>query len=232
MEEQQPQTKPELTPAQTRVLASLIEKEMTTPEQYPLTLRALTAACNQKSNRNPVMSLTEGDVKEALDDLRYEQHLVWHVDQAGSRVSKYRHALLKAYNLNPRELAVLCELLLRGPQTQGELRTHCERLAPFESVAAVGDTLRELCDWAGAPLVVQLPPGPGRREPRYAHCLGRPEDLEASAQADAAERARPAATATPSREARISALESELADLRSDLAALRAQFDTFRRQFE
>jgi len=232
MEDREPKTKPELTPAQTRVLAALIEKEITTPDQYPLTLRALTAACNQKSNRHPVMALTEEEVTEALDDLRYEQHLVWHVDQAGSRVSKYRHGLLKAYNLNPRDLAVMCELMLRGPQTQGELRTHCERLAPFESVADVGDTLCELSDWAGTALVVQLPPGPGRREPRYAHCLGRPEDLEASAQADAAERARPAAPAAPSREARIAALESELAALRSALAELQAQFDTFRRQFE
>ena len=136
-----------LDPIEARVLACLIEKEITTPEYYPLTLKALTAGCNQKSNREPVMALEEDDVSAALESLRYTHHLAWQVSAAGSRVSKYKHGLLEKLAFNPQELAVMCELMLRGAQTQGELRTHCQRMAPFESIEQV----REVVDGLKSP---------------------------------------------------------------------------------
>ncbi|NQT91961.1 MAG: YceH family protein [Lentisphaerae bacterium] len=220
---------PRLDPVEARVLACLVEKERTTPEYYPLTLKALTAACNQKSNRDPVMSLTEEVVTEALDTLRYEHHLVWLVDTAGSRTPKYKHSLVDTLGFDPHDLAVMCELMLRGPQTQGELRTHCSRLTEFESIGRVQEVISALEDWAGRPLVKKLPPGSGRREPRYAHLLCGEEGLpEASAEEVRKEPAAP----TSSREARTQALEEQVCAMREELDALRSQFDKFRSQFE
>lgn len=220
-----------LGPAEVRVLACLIEKEITTPEYYPLTLKALTAACNQKSNRDPVMALAESDVSEALESLRYTHHLAWQVSSAGSRVSKYKHGVLDTFAFNPQELAVMCELMLRGPQTQGELRTHCQRMAPFESVDQVRDIAEGLKEWGGTRLVVQLPPGPGRREPRYAHLLCGSEGLTEAGEPLYGE-VDPRAPAAPSREARIDTLEQKVEQLTEQLNALHARFDSFSGQFE
>ncbi len=214
-----------------RVLACLIEKEITTPEYYPLTLKSLTAACNQKSNRQPVMSLGEGEVMDALERLRYRRSLVWQVDQAGSRTPKYKHALLNTLELNPRQLAVICELILRGPQTQGELRAHCTRLADFDSLAEVRQTISELKQWANGALVAELPPGSGRREMRYIHLLGKLEDRpatdEPTSQVVASEE-----TDSAQNDFRIDELESKVSSMYEELNQLRTQFYNFKKQFE
>jgi len=224
---------PRLDPVEARVLASLVEKEITTPEYYPLTLKALTAACNQKSNRSPTMSLSEEVVTDALETLRYEHHLVRLVDEAGSRAPKYRHGLLDVLRFDPHHLAVMCELMLRGPQTQGELRTHCSRLAEFDSIGRVQEVIEGLADWGGTPLVSELPPGPGRREPRYAHLLCGDEGLPDSS-AEPGETGGGAEPDQPlsSRETRTRAVEEQVCALRKELDALRKQFEAFRTQFE
>lgn len=223
---------PLLDPVEARVLGCLVEKEITTPEYYPLTLKALTAACNQKSNRDPVMSLTEEAVTDALDALRYEHHLAWLVDTAGSRTLKYKHSLVDKFGFDLHDLAVMCELMVRGPQTQGELRTRCSRLVKFDSVGRVQEVIRALEDWAGRPLVRKLSPGPGRREPRYAHLLcgeeGLPETSAEAAEAGGKEPAPPAS----SREARTQVLEAQVSTMREELDALQKQFAQFRSQFE
>jgi len=222
-----------LDPIEARVLASLVEKEITTPEYYPLTLKALTAACNQKSNRSPVMSLSEEVVEDALEGLRYEHHLVWLVNAAGSRAPKYKHGLLDVLRLDPHELAVMCELMLRGPQTQGELRTHCSRLAEFESIGRVQEVIEGLEDWGGRPLVRKLPPGPGHREPRYAHFLCGDEDLpEPCAESGDVGGGAKSEQPLSSREARTRALEEHVCALQEKLDALCKQFEEFRNQFE
>lgn len=222
-----------LDPVETRVLACLVEKEIATPEYYPLTLKALTAACNQKSNRSPVMSLTEETVTDSLDVLRYDHHLVWHVDAAASRTPKYRHRLRDLLGTDPHALVVMCELMLRGPQTQAELRAHGSRLAAFESLAQVQDVIARLENWDGRPMLKKLPPGPGRREPRYAHLLCGDEGLPESAAetTEANEGAAPEARVS-SREARTRALEEQVSALREELDSLREHFDAFRGQFE
>lgn len=221
-----------LDPVEIRVLASLVEKAITTPEYYPLTVKALTAACNQKSNRDPVMSLSEAEVMDALERLRYNHLLVWQVDQAGSRTPKFRHALTKVFTFSPREVAVMCELMLRGPQTQGELRTHCARLVEFSSLDEVRETIEDLEKREGAPLVMKLPPGPGRREVRYGHLLGREEDRPASPGTGSDANDDSAREAPPSPGTRRETLEREVAELRKELEALRAEFADFKRQFE
>lgn len=220
-----------LTPVEARVVACLVEKEMTTPEYYPLTLKALTAACNQKSNRQPVMALEENDVRTALENLRYRHRLIWHVDEAGSRVSKYKHAMRERFNFEPRDLAVMCELMLRGPQTQGELRTRCSRLTPFASLAEVRTALQDLEAWGGKTFVTRLPAGPGRREARYAHLLCGREQPAASHAATPApnpepepeQKDIPSASRLEQLEAEVSALRAELKQLRSELAGFREQ---------
>ena len=159
-----------------RVLGCLIEKELATPEYYPLTLNALTNASNQKSNREPVMSLEETEVIRALDSLRNKQLAL--VSAEGGRVPKYRHALMERLRLDPAELALLAELLLRGPQTMGELRARAERMHPFADLADVEEALRELMERT-PPLATILPRQPGRKEQRYAHMFaGAPETFE------------------------------------------------------
>lgn len=224
---------PRLDPIEARVLASLVEKEITTPEYYPLTLKALTAACNQKSNRSPVMSLSEENVTDALDTLRYEHHLVYLVDAAGSRTAKYRHGLLDVLRFDPQELAVMCELMLRGPQTQGELRTHCSRLVKFDSIGRVQEVIEGLADWGGRPLVRKLPPEPGHREPRYTHLLcGEGALPQPSAGTDEVGGEADSARPLSSRETRTRALEEQVRVLREDLDTLHKQFEDFRSQLE
>src|SRR5512135_2764118 len=162
-----------LTDTEVRVLGCLIEKELATPEYYPLTLNALTAACNQKSNRDPVMQLEETEVVRALDALRFKQLVL--LSSEGGRVPKYRHILTEKFRLSGAELALLCELMVRGPQTAGELRSRAERMHPFAGPAAVEEALEELLA-RNPPLVTWLPRQPGRKEQRYAHLFaGVPE---------------------------------------------------------
>ncbi|MBT1073174.1 YceH family protein [Pelotalea chapellei] len=215
-----------LDPIEARVLGCLIEKEMTTPEYYPLSLNALTNACNQKSNREPVMALEEVAVVRALDGLRFKQLAVLSAD--GGRVPKYRHILSEKLQLVPAELAPLCELLVRGPQTVGELRGRCERMHAFADASAVEDVLTELMD-REQPMITRLARQPGRKECRYAHLLCGPADVADEDHTPAPEAARVRVMAENERIAR---LEEEVAALREEVAGLSRSMDEFRRQFE
>ena len=212
-----------LTSTEVRVLGSLIEKDVTTPDYYPMSLNALINACNQKNNREPVTSLSEGDVREALDGLQ-SQGLAGPAHGADSRVTKFEHRAYEKLNLGRREIAVLCVLLLRGAQTPGELRGRTERLYNFEDLADVQSTLQRLMEREPA-LVRVLPRQPGTKEARYIHLLA--GDTEpAVAYAAATETA-------PSRgTSGIEEIEKEVAHLRSEVADLKQQFADFKRQFE
>ncbi len=209
-----------------RVLGCLIEKEMTTPEYYPLSLNALTNACNQKSNRDPLMALTEDDVVRALNRLRFNQLTV--VSGESSRVAKYRHLLAERLGLVPAELAVMCELLVRGPQTVGELRTRCERMHPFTDLNAVEEILKELSE-RETPLVVRLPRQAGRKEARTAHLFCGPPKISADDQETAPE---PARVRVQVADERVTKLEEEVASLRGEVAELRQMVEEFKQQFE
>ena len=165
----EPQTSIVLKQAEMRVLGSLIEKDATTPDYYPLSLNALVNACNQKSNRDPVLNLGENEVRDALESL-HEKRLAGPASGAESRVTKYEHRVYETLKLSRPEVAILCELLLRGPQTPGELRGRAERLHRFENIEDVLSTLRRLMD-REPPLSAVLPRQPGTKEARYAHLL-------------------------------------------------------------
>jgi len=212
-----------LSPVETRILGCLIEKERTTPDQYPLSLNGVTIACNQSTNRDPVTCYPEETVSLGLDDLRGKK-LLTQLWGAGSRVQKYRHNLLEVYELNPREVALLCVLLLRGPQTPGELRIRAERLHQFTSLAEVDETLQGLA-LLSEPIVRVVPPRSGQKEKRYVQLLSGEPLPEAAIEPDP----RPAAAAGPTR---VEALETEVAALKADLAGLREEFARFRKQFE
>ena len=165
--------KTELTPLEARIIGCLIEKQITTPDQYPLSLNALVNACNQKTNRDPVMDLDEGTVQHIVDGL-VKKHLILERSGFGSRVPKYQHRFCNTefgtLKFDPQELAIVCELLVRGPQTPGELRSRAGRMAPFGDVSDAEAALERLAGRdEGGPLVVRLPREPGRRESRYAH---------------------------------------------------------------
>jgi uncharacterized protein len=213
-----------LTDREVRVLAALIEKEITTPDYYPLSLNALTNACNQKSNRNPVMALDEADVREALDSLG-RQWLAAPSSTAESRVPKFGHRAQEVFNFDRRETAVLCELMLRGPQTLGELRAHTERLYRFDDLESLESTLQKLSE-RQPPLVKKLARVPGTKESRYAQLLAgdKPEWLTAVEPVGAS-------AALPADD-RIPRLEVEVAELRQQLDDLRKQFSEFKKQFE
>ncbi len=202
-----------------RVLGSLIEKEITTPDNYPLTLNALVAACNQTSNRDPVMALDEPAVADTLAELA-QRGLAREVHRSDSRAKRYRQTLSDALSLHPAETAVLDVLMLRGPQTPGEIRTRTARLFEFRDVPHVEVTLQSLATLSN-PLVVQLPRRPGQKELRYAHLLSG----EPAAEPEPA----PAAAAAP-RPDRVGALEGEVQSLRADVAQLRAQLEEVRRE--
>jgi uncharacterized protein YceH (UPF0502 family) len=206
-----------LDPVEVRVLSALLEKEITTPEYYPLSLNALVNACNQKSNREPVVNFDQSTVEQALQRLR-EKGLLITSTGAGSRVPKYGHRITEKLNLGRRELAVLCELMLRGPQTVGELRTRAERMHPFDDLAEVASVIERQPD-----LIVKLALRPGEKEARYAHLLSGPPPP-----AGAVELESPAQT----RLDRIGALEDEMVQLRTELEDLKQEFARFRRQFE
>jgi uncharacterized protein YceH (UPF0502 family) len=212
-----------LSPVETRILGCLIEKERTTPDVYPLSLLAVTTACNQSTNRDPVVHYTEQEVNLGLDDLRGKQ-LATKVWGAGARVEKFRHNLLDVFELNPGEVALLCVLLLRGPQTPGELRIRSERLHPFESIADLEKALEALA--AGdAPLVRMLEPRPGQKERRFVQLLSGEPVLEVPSFAAAPSVAAPVP-------GRLEALEAEVAGLKTSLAELREELARFRKQFE
>lgn len=212
-----------LSLVETRVLGCLIEKERTTPDVYPLSLLAVTTACNQSTNRDPVVHYTEQEVNLALDDLRGKQ-LATKVWGAGARVEKFRHNLLEVFELNPGEVALLCVLLLRGPQTPGELRIRTERLHSFESIAEVEKALAALATGA-APLVRMLEPRPGQKERRFVQLLSGEPVLEAASLPAAPSAAAPVP-------GRLEALEAEVAALKVTVAELREEFTRFRKQFE
>lgn len=214
---------------ETRVLGALVEKSVTTPAYYPLSLNALAAACNQKSSREPVTAYEEADVADALDALR-DKHLVWIVSGPDSRVTKYKHRFREAFDLSESDQAILCVLMLRGAQTAGELRGRTERLHAFQSLGEVESALDGLAALEEGPLVVRLPRQPGRKENRYAHLLSGPPPARGDGDADAVS-ARVTAP-MPSDPSHIQRLEEETAALRTELEALKAAFETFRRQFE
>jgi uncharacterized protein len=214
-----------LNEVECRVLGSLIEKEITTPEYYPLSLNALVNACNQKSNRDPAMNLDEAAVRQALHSLD-GQSLVRSVSASDSRVTKYEHRLQEAFNFYRHEIAILCVLLLRGPQTPGELRTRTERMHSFDDLSAVQSSLLHLMK-REPPLVKVLPRQPGTKESRYAHLLsGDVESFDVKPMAEAS-----AATVSADGE-RIAHLQEEIALLHKEIADLKQQFAQFREQFE
>ena len=214
-----------LTEVETRVLGSLVEKELTTPEYYPLSLNALVNACNQKSNRDPVMNLDEGAVREALRALD-KKGLAGAADNMVSRVTKYEHRLQEAYNFTRHEIAILSELLLRGPQTPGELRSRADRMHKFDDLGIVQSTLQRLMK-REPPLVKVLPRQPGTKEARYAHLLsGDVEVLPPDSAVGVA------VTNSANSGDRIARLENQVENLQSEIADLKQQFAAFRKQFE
>lgn len=231
METASPETPPareRLDAAETRVLGSLIEKDKLTPDSYPLSLNALVNACNQSTARDPVLALGDRAVEDALDSLRRKK-LATVIFGAGSRVQKYRHNLHDLYNLDPRETAVLCVLLLRGPQTAGELRGRTERMASFGSLPEVDACLENL-GRGDEPLVRLLPARPGQKERRYVQLLsGEPTEEDLAAYSPAAPAYRAVEPPPPSR---LEALEEEVRALRARLEAIGEEFAKFRRQFE
>jgi len=210
-----------LTSSEIRVLASLIEKEFSTPDYYPLSLNALVNACNQKTNRDPVVGYDEATGVAALQGLK-EKRLVW--ESASGRVVKYEETFLKAKNLSRGEAAALCELMLRGPQTLGEIKAHAERMYAFADTDEVSAALDNLIDLG---YTLKLPRLPGHKEPRYVQLLAvEPEDLAPNTPAQEAI-TRPSALAD-----RIETLEREIRELQQELAELKQSFVDFRRQFD
>jgi len=220
----------ELTAHEARVIGCLIEKQIATPDQYPLSLNALTNACNQKSNRHPVLALEERDVQAVVDGLMRRQ-LVLEKSGFGSRVPKYQHLFCNtqfgSLKFSPQGTAIICELLLRGPQTPGELRTHAARLAPLHDVSEVETELEELATRPDGPFVARLAREPGRRESRYMHLFSgeAPPFVEEEPRAMLAGSSTVSASSSADAE-RIAALEAAVAALRHELELLKARFDS------
>ena len=226
-----------LTSVEARVLGALIEKEITTPDYYPLSLNALVNACNQKSNRDPHMDLDDAYVESSLRTLA-EKNLAGRADNMDGRVTKYEHRLQEAFNFTRPETAILCELLLRGPQTPGELRSRADRMHHFDDLNEVLSTLHRLIQH-DPPLVAILPRQPGTKEQRYTHLLS--DDAEPSRAATPASHAnsatpagRPASTQSSSAPAtdRLTQLEKEVSTLKSEIASLKQQLANFQKQFD
>jgi hypothetical protein len=209
-----------------RILGCLVEKELTTPENYPLSLNSLTSACNQKSNRAPLMSLAESDVVRGLDRLG-SRGLARHT-VTGGRVAKYRHCLAEQLGLTPLALALLGELLLRGPQTAGELRNRVERMVTLADLASVEEIIRTLMEF-GPPLITRLPRLPGHKDQRYAQLFAGEPQLPVDA---------PDPPPDPERQQmrtgneRLAKLQAEVAALRVEVSALKQVIDEFKSQFE
>ena len=208
-----------------RVLGSLVEKQVTTPEYYPLTINALTLACNQKNNRNPVTSYSENQVAQAVENLR-ELNLAYVFYGSTSRVPKYKHVMPEVLHLGPAQLALMCVLLLRGSQTVGELRERASRLYEFSSLEEVEETLNSLISREPETLVKRLPRQPGQKETRFAHMLAGEPPAETAAE-------EPSPRRTISRETdRLSSIQEDVAALKTQMEELRLQFENFKKQFE
>jgi len=216
-----------LTDVEVRVLGALVEKQVTTPEYYPLTLNALVLACNQKNNRYPVTSYHEPTVAQAVESLR-EKNLAYVFYGSTSRVPKYKHVMPEVMHLSPQELALISVLMLRGPQTLGELRDRAARFYDFSGLEEVETTLNALASRDSEPLVMRLPRQPGQKEARFAHLLSGEINVETIMTPEAPRRPR---TATVDSE-RVEKLEGEVEALKSQVAQLQAQFQDFRKQFE
>ena len=214
-----------LSDIETRVLASLVEKQVTTPEYYPLTLNSLTTACNQKNNRNPVTSYTEDQVAEALETLR-EKNLTYVFYGSSSRVPKYKHVMPEVMHVNQAEMALMCALMLRGPQTPGELRSTASRLYNFDGLEKIEATLNALISREPDPLVVRLPRQPGQKEVRFAHLLNGEVIVDT-----AGDEPVPRRVVAPQSD-RVSRLEQEIVELKTRMEKLQQQFDEFKKQFE
>ena len=216
----------ELDSLQARVIGCLIEKQVTTPDQYPLSVNALVSACNQKSNRDPVMSLDEPTVQGTLDALS-RKHLVLERSGFGSRVPKYQQLFCNteygSLKFSPQELAVVCELLLRGPQTPGELRSRASRMAPFSDVSEIEAVLQGLQERESGPLVARLAREPGRRESRYMQLFGGEPVPQAVQEDGAAEGGSSPGAESETLETRVARLEAELTSLRAELQELKAR---------
>lgn len=210
-----------LSPAEARALGALVEKEITTPDYYPLTLNALINACNQRSNREPVMDLDEDDARQALHGLE-NKGLAGRARSADGRVTKYEHWLGEAFNFSRAETALICVLLLRGAQTPGELRGRTERMHRFEEISDVLAGLQKLMEREPS-LVAVLPRQPGTKEARYAHLLSGP--VESMQMPSATTAVSTAAATTPGQDDRIAQLESTVAELRREVASLREKVD-------
>jgi len=214
----------QLTPIEIRVLGSLIEKDITIPDYYPLSLNALVNACNQKNNRDPIMTLDEDSVRHALGSLQ-EKCLASPAGGADSRVTKYEHRLQEVFNFDRREIAIVCVLLLRGPQTPGELRGRSDRMYHFETLDDVQSTIQRLTDRQPS-LVKMLPRQPGTKESRYIHLFG---DVPAD---DPTPLPAPRHTTSAHDDSRVAAVEAEVASLRNEVAELRQQLFDLKKQFE
>lgn len=218
-----------LNPVEIRILGVLIEKQMATPDYYPLTLNALVNGCNQKNNREPVMALDPTEVEQALHSLR-QQHLVWQIMTPGSRVAKYEHNLVEIAGVSEREQALLCELFLRGPQTAGELNTRAARLMETHGLMAVEQTLKKLAEHPKGPFVEMLPRRPGHKENRYVHLFCPKEASEAMYRMASGPES-PVIDFKPQNE-RLETLEQRVCDLEAKLSALTEAFAAFKQQFE
>ena len=212
-----------LNDVEVRVLGSLIEKGISTPDYYPLSLNALVNACNQKNNRDPVMSLDEDGVRQALYSLQ-EKRLAGPAGGADSRVTKYEHRLQEVFNFDRREIALICVLLLRGPQTPGELRSRAERMHKFDDLDAVQGTLQQLAQ-REPPLVKNLPRQPGTKEVRYTQLFS--ADLPAWEAAPA-----PTKPVSAAKEERLDRLEQQMSELRAEIAGIKEELREFRKQFD
>ena len=220
----------ELTDTELRVLGSLVEKEMATPDNYPLSLNALTIACNQKTSRDPVVEYDEQTVLDAIESLRQRQ-MAATLTGRDHRVPKYRHWLPETLRLGNRELAVLCVMMLRGPQTVGELKERTHRLHEFDDLSSVETCLQKLAERDPEPLAVLLPRRPGEREPRWAHLMSGQPVIPAEPERYAATES-PARRAVSDHDSRIAALEEKVEQLSEKMDLLMQQLESFRRQFE
>jgi uncharacterized protein YceH (UPF0502 family) len=229
-----------LTEIETRVLGALIEKDITTPDYYPLSLNALVNACNQKNNRDPVMTLDEAKVRQALTTLQ-EKRMAGPAGGADSRVPKYEHRLQEVFNFDRREIAIVCVLLLRGPQTPGEVRGRTDRMYHFEALDDVISTLDHLAQ-REPPLVCMLARQPGTKEYRYMHLFsGEPlepivtrasVERERELNSSAAAASEGSVYSVPPPAQRLARLEEEVASLRQELTDVQQQLAAFRKQFE
>ena len=217
---------PMLNETEVRVLGSLIEKQITTPEYYPLTLNGLVAACNQKNNRNPVTSYSESEIDEALFSLR-DKNLAYVFHGSTSRVPKYKHVVPEVMHLSPAEVAAMTVLMLSGPQTVGEIRTRGSRFYEFADLEEVDETLRALSAKDGEPFVMKLPRQPGQKEARFAQLLSGEPALEQLIEAPAERKARGGNDGE-----RIALLEDAVQNLTQRVEELTVQFDSFKKQFE